>query len=210
MKEIAVFNDTRLLESLDYIDRDLIAEVIDDLKVPDADEIPGKSNFGCEDGSINLAKILEYTFNHGRDRLHGDVQMCLDLGGLTDFDTFDKLWDAYTREVEYLTRIHLDLCNYGVDIRSANVAKLVKSCMTEACIERGLNLDDGGAIYNYGCIETAGHGTVGDSLYAIKKLVYDEKKISLETLDAALKANFEGYDEVLLFNFSSFNFLFFR
>lgn len=43
MKEIAVFNDTRLLESLDYIDRDLIAEVIDDLKVPDADEIPGKS-----------------------------------------------------------------------------------------------------------------------------------------------------------------------
>ncbi len=159
-------------------------------------EIPGKSNFGCEDGNINLAKILEYTFNHGRDRLHGDVQMCLDLGGLTDFDTFDKLWDAYTKEVEYLTRIHLDLCNYGVDIRNANVSKLVKSCMTEACIERGLNLDDGGAIYNYGCIETGGHGTVGDSLYAMKKLVYDEKKISLETLDAALKANFEGYDEV--------------
>jgi formate C-acetyltransferase len=68
--------------------------------------------------------------------------------------------------------------------------------MTEACIERGLNLDDGGAIYNYGCIETGGHGTVGDSLYAMKKLVYDEKKISLETLDAALKANFVGYDEV--------------
>ena len=43
MKDIPVFNDTRLLESLDYIDRDLIAEVIDDLKVPDADEIPGKS-----------------------------------------------------------------------------------------------------------------------------------------------------------------------
>ena len=159
-------------------------------------EIPGKSNFGCEDGSFNLAKVLEYTFNHGRDRLHGDVQMCLDLGGLTDFDTFDKLWDAYTREIEYLTRIHLDLCNYGVDIRNANVSKLVKSCMTEACIERGLNLDDGGSIYNYGCIETGGHGTVGDSLYAMKKLVYDEKKISLETLDAALKANFEGYEDV--------------
>ncbi len=43
MKEISVFNDTRLLQSLDYIDRDLIAEVIDDLKVPDADEVPGKS-----------------------------------------------------------------------------------------------------------------------------------------------------------------------
>ena len=43
MKEIPIFNDTRLLESLDYIDRDLIAEVIDDLKVPDADAVPGKS-----------------------------------------------------------------------------------------------------------------------------------------------------------------------
>ena len=159
-------------------------------------EIPGKSNFGCEDGTINLAKIFEYTLNHGRDPIHGNVQVCLDLGGLTDFDTFDKLWDAYTAEVEYLTRIHLDLCNMGVDIRNANVSKLVKSCMTEACIERGLNLDDGGAIYNYGCIETGGHGTVGDSMYAVKKLVYDEKKISLETLDAALKANFEGYEDV--------------
>ncbi|MBQ6789357.1 MAG: hypothetical protein IJO81_04135 [Clostridia bacterium] len=159
-------------------------------------EIPGKSNFGCEDGSINLAKILEITFNHGRDLGNNGLQLGLDLGGLTDFDTFDKLWDAYTAQIEYLTRIHLDLCNMGVDIRNANVAKLVKSCMTEACIERGLNMDDGGTIYNYGCIETGGHGTVGDSLYAMKKLVYDEKKITLEELDAALKANFEGYEEI--------------
>ncbi|MBR6807454.1 MAG: hypothetical protein IKM46_03635 [Clostridia bacterium] len=158
-------------------------------------EIPGKSNFGCEDGSFNLAKAFEITINHGYD-VQKNIQMGLDLGGLTDFDTFDKLWDAYTKEIEYFTRIYLDLCNMGVDIRNANVAKLVKSCMTEACIERGLNMDDGGTIYNYGVIETGGHGTVGDSMYAMKKLVYDEKKISLETLDAALKANFEGYDEV--------------
>lgn len=43
MKDVAVFKDTRLLEALDYIDRDLIAEVIDDIKVPDADAVPGKS-----------------------------------------------------------------------------------------------------------------------------------------------------------------------
>ncbi len=43
MREIPVFKDTRLLEALDYIDRDLIAEVIDDIKAPDADEIPGRN-----------------------------------------------------------------------------------------------------------------------------------------------------------------------
>ncbi len=161
-------------------------------------EIPGKSNFGCEDGSINLAKIFEITLNNGCNRMDGDAQIGLTLGNLTDFDTFDKLWDAYTAQVEYLTRYFLECCNFGVDVRVANVAKLIKSCMTEACIERGLQLDEGGSIYNYGCIETGGHGTVGDSLYAMKKLVYDEKKISLETLDAALKANFEGYEDVRL------------
>ncbi|MBR6807452.1 MAG: hypothetical protein IKM46_03625 [Clostridia bacterium] len=159
-------------------------------------EIPGKSNFGCEDGSINLAKIFEITLNNGQNPGDSYAQIGLTLGNLTDFRTFDELWNAYTSQVEYLTRFFIQLCNYGVDIRVANVSKLIKSCMTEACIERGLNLDDGGAVYNYGCIETGGHGTVGDSLYAIKKLVYDEKKISLETLDAALKANYEGYEDI--------------
>ncbi|MBR6807453.1 MAG: hypothetical protein IKM46_03630 [Clostridia bacterium] len=159
-------------------------------------EIPGKSNFGCEDGVINLAKIFELTMYNGRDRIHGDLQVGLALGNLTDFDTFDKLWDAYTKNIEYFTRIFCDLCDRGVDIRIANVSKLVKSCMTEACVERGLQLDEGGSVYNYGCVETGGHAAVGDSLYAMKKLVYDEKKISLETLDAALKANFEGYEDV--------------
>ena len=159
-------------------------------------EIPGKSNFGCEDGVINLAKLLELAMYNGRDRIHSDVQVGLALGSLKDHDTFDKLWNAYVGQVEYFTRFFVDLCDRGMDIRVANVSKLVKSCMTEACIERGLQLDDGGSIYNYGCVETGGVAAVGDSLYAMKKLVYDEKKISLETLDEALKANFEGYEEV--------------
>lgn len=158
-------------------------------------EIPGKSNFGCEDGSFNLAKVFEYTLNHGRDRFSG-TQLSLDLGGTVDYKTFDDLWNAFVRQIEYLTPMYLDLCNRGVDLRVANVAKLVKSPLTEACIERGLLHDDGGTIYNYGVIETAGHSAVGDSLYAMKTLVYDQKKISLETLEAAIASNYEGYEDV--------------
>ncbi len=159
-------------------------------------EIPGKSNFGCEDGSINLAKILEYTLNHGRDRRRPDLQIGLDLGGTVDYKTFDDLWNAFVKQTRYLTRIFTELCNYGVAIRNANVSKLVKSCVTEACIERGLNLDDGGAVYNYGCVETAGHAAVSDALYAMKKLVYDEKKLTLEQIEEAIAADFAGHEDI--------------
>ena len=109
-------------------------------------EIPGESNFGCEDGSINLAKILEYTLYNGMDRVE-NIKVSIDTGSLVDYKTFDDLWNAYVKQVKYLVPIFVDLCNIGVDIRVANVSKLVKSTMTEACIQRGLNLDDGGAVY---------------------------------------------------------------
>ena len=158
-------------------------------------EIPGKSNFGCEDGSINLAKILEYTLFNGYDKVH-NVRCGLDLGCLTDYKTFDDLWGAYVKQVRYFTELFTDCCNIGVDRRVANVSKLVKSTMTEACIERGLQHDEGGTIYNYGVVETAGNAAVADSLFALKKLCYDEKKLTLEEVYEALLVNFEGHEDI--------------
>ncbi|MBP5235940.1 MAG: hypothetical protein J6128_00135 [Clostridia bacterium] len=158
-------------------------------------EIPGKSNFGCEDGFVNLAKIFEYTLFNGRDR-YADYKISIDTGNLKDYKTFDDLWNAFVKQIQYLIPIFIDLCNIGVDIRVANVSKLVKSTMTEACIERGLQHDEGGTIYNYGVIETGGHGAVGDSLYALKTLVYDTGKLTLEEVYNALDANFEGYEDI--------------
>ncbi|MBR3423989.1 MAG: hypothetical protein IKG80_05810 [Clostridia bacterium] len=158
-------------------------------------EIPGKSNFGCEDGSINLAKILEYTLFNGRDMITG-VKCGLDLGCLTDYKTFDDLWSAYVKEVEYITEMFCDCCNIGVDRRVANVSKLVKSTMTEACVERGLQHDEGGTVYNFGVVETAGHGAVADSLYALKTLVYEQGKLTLEEVYEALLSDFEGHEDI--------------
>lgn len=157
-------------------------------------EIPGKSNFGCEDGKLNLAKVLEYTLNDGKSRRYDKVRFGLPTGHITDYDTFEELWDAYERQMKYFTGHFVELCNLGQEIRGANYAKLVKTPFTEACIQRGLNLDEGGAVYNYGCVETAGSSVVADSLTAIKKLVFEEKRIAKETLEAALAANFEGYE----------------
>ena len=161
-------------------------------------EIPGKSNFGCEDGLLNLAKILEITMNDGYSRFDSTYRIGLPTGHITDYDTFEAFYEAYNSQVKYFVQRFIPLCNKGQEMRAANYAKLVKTPFTEDCIERGLNLDDGGAVYNYGCVETAGSSVVADSLTAIKKLVFEEKKISKETLEAAIAANFKGYEDVRL------------
>ncbi len=156
-------------------------------------EIPGRSNFGCEDGTINLAKIFEYTINDGRDRLTGD-QVGLHTGYLTDYDSVEDLWEAYERQMKYLTKHMIELCNLGAQIRSANLAKLVKMAFTDDCVARGLNPDGGGAKYNYGVIETAGSSAVADSFAAIDQLVFREKKLTMAQLQAAIDADFAGYE----------------
>ncbi|MBQ8914603.1 MAG: hypothetical protein IJ046_00330, partial [Clostridia bacterium] len=159
-------------------------------------EIPGKSNFGCEDGMMNLAKVLEITMNDGYNRFDSTYRIGLPTGHITDYDSFEDFYGAYMSQVRYLTERFIALCNKGQEMRAANFAKLVKTPFTEDCIERGLNLDEGGSVYNYGCVETCGSSVVADSLTAIKKLVFEEKKISKETLEAAIAANFKGYEDV--------------
>lgn len=160
-------------------------------------EIPGKSNFGCEDGIFNLAKVLEFTLNDGISRFDEKRRRVgLATGKLTDYNSFEELYGAFLKQMAFFTKHFCDLCNLGQEVRAANYSKLVKSPMTESCIEKGLSLDAGGAVYNYGCVETAGSAVTSDSLYAIKKLVFDEKKLSSETLEAAIAADFKGYEAV--------------
>ena len=156
-------------------------------------ELPGKSNFGCEDGKINLAKILEYTLNDGFDR-KGGPRVGLPTGKITDYKDIESLFEAYAAQVRFFTERFCHLCDLGQEVRAANFAKLWKSLTTDDCLARGKSLDDGGAVYNYGVAETAGSSAVGDSFAAMETLVFRDKIISPETLEAALASDFEGYE----------------
>jgi len=157
-------------------------------------EIPGKSNFGCEDGLFNMARVLEYTLRDGYSIGQG-CYLGLRTGKFEDFKSFEEFFEAYVRQMEYFTKHWATLCNRGQEIRAANFAKLVKTPLTLACIERGRSHDDGGTIYNFGVCETAGFAAVADSMVAIKKLVFDDKIISQKRLIEALDANFVGFEE---------------
>ncbi len=158
-------------------------------------EIPGKSNFGCEDGSFNIAKVFEYTINGGCDAESGD-RFVPNGKSLSEYTSVEEIWHDFKANVEYLMGTFCKLCDMGQVIRDKKFSKLVKSVYTDDCIARGISMDGGGAIYNYGVVETAGLAVVADSFTALEKLVFGEKTVDVNELEAAIKAEYVGYDEM--------------
>jgi len=147
-------------------------------------EIPGKSNFGCEDGLINLAKILEITLHGGRTA--DGIPLGPNTGDWTEFEDFEALWQAFETQLCFFTRHFAELTNMGQTVRAANYAKLIKAPFTSDCIARGKTSDEGGALYNFGCVETMGAACTADSLTAIKRLCFEEKRLDISMGNVAL------------------------
>ena len=158
-------------------------------------EIPGKSNTGCEDGSFNVAKVFEIAMRGGKATRDPEYQLGPKTKSFVECDTFEEFYDSFTKQLEFFTEMHTWLCSRGQECRAANHAKLVKGVFTDGVLESGKNHDDGGPVYGYGVIETAGIAAVADSMTAIKKLVFDEKKLTKEQLVEMLEADFNGYEK---------------
>jgi len=143
-----------------------------------------------------LPHMLELALADGWSRSHGKY-MGVRTGDPTTFKTFAELQEAYLKQLAYFAT-HCEISNKNSEITLAERYPTVyTSALIEDCIERGRTREEGGARFNFGpCIATAGATDVGDSLAAIKKLVYDEKKISMSELLDALEKNFEGYESL--------------
>jgi len=163
-------------------------------------QLCGTSNLGGEDADFNLAKCLELALNDGRCRTSGNqrerggLQLGPKTGNPRKFKSFDDVMIAYRTQVETMTKHCCEMSNIGSQIRSANISKLVRMPLIADCLERGIDPDAGGARYGHGEVMTLGIGITGDSLAAIKQLVFDERKITMAELINALDANFEGYE----------------
>ena len=158
-------------------------------------EVPGKSNLGCEDGSFNVAKAFEIAMKGGLSTKTGK-RISIQTKTFLACESFEEVYESFTQQLRYLIPIFTFICDRGQEERAANHAKLVKGIFTDGCVERGLPHDAGGPIYNYGVVETAGVPPVADALTAIKKLVFEEKRITKQQLQQALDANFEGYEKI--------------
>lgn len=147
-------------------------------------------------GYFNIPKILELTLNNGYDKV-ADKQLGLQLGYATDFKSYDELYDAFKKQIEYFINIKIQGSNVIEKIYAENMPAPFLSVITNDCISRGKDYNGGGARYNTKYLQGVGIGTITDSLSAIKYNVFDEKTFTMEELMKAMEDNFEGHERIL-------------
>ena len=139
---------------------------------------------------------IELVLNHGVPLWFGK-QVCPDMGDLSQFDTYEKFDHAVKEEIKYITRLTGTATVISQRVHRSLAPKPLMSIMYEGCMEKGRDVSAGGAMYNFGPgVVWTGLATYADSMAAIKKLVYDDKKYTLSELNEALKADFKGYDQL--------------
>ena len=139
---------------------------------------------------------IELVLNHGVPLWYGK-QVCPDMGPLSAFDTYEKFEAAVKEQIKYITRLSGTATVISQRVQRELAPKPLMSIMYEGCMENGRDVSAGGAMYNFGPgVVWSGLATYADSMAAIRKLVYDDKKYTLEELNEALKADFEGDDLV--------------
>ena len=136
---------------------------------------------------FNVAKVLDITLNNGKTngRQLGPI-----TGDLTSFRSMDDFYAAFQKQMEYFVQYLVEADNC-VDIAHGERCPLpFVSALVDDCIGRGKSLQEGGAIYNFTGPQAFGVADTGDSVYAIQKNVFEDKKITLGELKQALDANF--------------------
>ena len=146
-------------------------------------------------GYLNLPKIVELTLYNGYDKV-SNQQLGPKTGDAREFKTYGEFFEAYKKQVEYFVNIKIEGNNIIEKIYAEYMPVPFLSLVTNGCIASGKDYNGGGAKYNTNYIQGVGIGTITDSLAAIKYNVFDNKKFSIEELQKALDANFEGYEDI--------------
>mgnify|MGYP003587688457 FL=1 len=146
-------------------------------------------------GYMNLPKIVELTLTNGYDVV-SKQQLGLQTGDPRDFKSYEELFDAYRKQVEYFIDIKIKGNNIIENIYAQYMPVPFLSLVTNDCITNGKDYNAGGARYNTNYIQGVGIGTITDSLSAIKYNVYDNKKFTMDEMLKAVENNFEGYEEI--------------
>ena len=141
-------------------------------------------------GFVNLQKIMELALYGGKDPVTG---ICLKPGNgdLTTFESYDELYEAFKEQIRYYFRYQVITDNTIDTVTEKGIADPFVSCLVDDCIDRGKTMKEGGAIYDYCGPLFVGTANVGNTLAALKKLVYDEKKLTGLQVMHAMKTNFE-------------------
>ena len=112
--------------------------------------------------------------------------------------SFREFMDALFVEIDDKIRIHFEEENAHRRHRAAHSMNPLLSCFVHDCLETGVDIEKGGAKYNWIMPSFVGMANLVDSVYAVNEMVFRQKKLTLSQLKQALDANFEGYEPLRL------------
>lgn len=154
--------------------------------------VPGKWGYRCTGMSfLNFPKALLIALNDGVDPASG-IKLVEGIGHFKDFKSFDQVracWDKIIREMCRQCVIIDATCDMVLE---QDTADILCSALTDDCIERGLNMKEGGAVYDIISDLQVGIANLADSLAAMKKVVFEDKKVTPARLWQAMQENWEG------------------
>jgi formate C-acetyltransferase len=154
--------------------------------------VPGKWGYRCTGMSfLNFPKSLLIALNDGVDNASG-TRLCRGAGHFRDMRSFDEVMRAWDRIIREFTRQCVIIDSTADTVLERDTADVLCSALCDDCIERGLNLKEGGAVYDFISDLQVGIANLADSLAAIKKCVFEDRSVSAAELWDALEANFEG------------------
>ncbi|MEG1505579.1 MAG: pyruvate formate lyase family protein, partial [Lachnospiraceae bacterium] len=154
----------------------------------------GKTEGWHDAAFFNMCKPMELVFSNGMDR---GERVSIATGRVEDMKTFEEFYDAYKEQMKYQISLLVNADN-SIDVAHAQRCPLpYLSCMVDDCLKEGKTVQEGGAVYNFTGPQGFGVANMADSLYAIKKLVFDEKKFTLAQYKQALSMNYgKGFDAI--------------
>lgn len=154
----------------------------------------GKTDGWHDAAFFNMCRPLELVFSNGYDK---GVKVGVQTGDVEHMSTFEQFYDAYKTQMNYTISLLVNADN-AIDVAHAERCPLpYLSCMTDDCMKRGKTVQEGGAIYNFTGPQGFGIANMADSLYAVKKLVFEEKKVTLGEYRRALAMNYgKGFDAI--------------
>ena len=136
---------------------------------------------------FNMCRPLELVFSSGADK---GAQIGPKTQSVESMSTYEELEDAYKAQMNYFIELMVNADN-AIDLAHAERCPLpFQSCMVSDCMARGRSMQEGGAIYNFTGPQGFGIANVTDAMYAIKKLVFEDKKYTLSFFKEALENNY--------------------
>ncbi|TXT66185.1 MAG: Pyruvate formate lyase [Promethearchaeota archaeon] len=166
----------------------------------------GNDRSGTVNCNPNLAKSIELTLWNGKN-MPGNVvngwtkdgeRFGPKTGKPEKFETWEEFFNAWKQQIAFIIKYLVEVNNMTEEIRGTYLPTPYLSTFVRGCIEKGLDVRNGGPELRFITVEGVGYATTVDSLLAIKKLVYEDKKYTISEIKNALLEDFQGKDNTIL------------